>query len=75
MTRATNYEEKRLLSQARGMPILYVCFFLTYINISVLGYKVFSSLFLDPLIWILIFLLYLNTNHHNLTLGGLRLHS
>ena len=78
MTRATNYKEKRLLDQARGISILYTYVFLTYTNVSVLGHKVLSFfLFFYPIphIWILIFLLYLNTNHLNLILGGLRLHS
>ena len=79
MTRATNYKEKRLLDQARGISILYTYVFLTYTNVSVLGHKVLSFFlfFFYPIphIWILIFILYLNTNHLNLTLGGLRLHS
>ena len=83
MTRPTNYE-KRGSSVRPEECLFYICVFLSPL------YKYYSSWLQSPLffplfyfilfifyphIWILIFLLYLNTNHPNPTLGGLKLHS
>ena len=78
MTKTTNYKEKRLLGQARGMSTLYMCVSFSLVQIFqflVTKSSSSSSSFSIPHIWIFIFLLYLNTNHLNPTLGGLRLHS
>ena len=77
MTKTTNYEENRLLNQARGMSTLYICvsFSLVQIFQFLVTKSSSSSSFSIPHIWIFIFLLYLNTNHLNPTLGGLILHS
>ena len=78
VTQTTNYEEKRILGQARGMSVLYINVFLSSLNkyFSSSLQSSFSSLFWgSPLIRIFIFLLYLHRDYLSPTPRRLRLHS